>query len=318
MQLTRGTPRRSHPLPSFGAPCRRAAFAGAALLTLGLAACSSTDDHRPFERPASAAESAATSSYDHDLGFRPDRDGFSFPNYGSDAAADGLTEVEVRELLGDSAVCEDGTGDAACAVRDDVVAWARANDELASAGHCEGMSALSLAMFVGLEDHDTYGAATAFGIPFQGNDAVRRRIDGWHATQFTEPTRSATSMLEPSAALEKLSRSFDELDDVYTIGLFNRTEAGFVDGHTVVPYAVDESDPSSLRLLVYDSNFPGQERSIEIDLSADTWSYQGASTYDGSADLQVLGLSARLEEPRRPVPLDPGRGSIAHATCVPP
>jgi len=270
-----------------------------------------------FERSPEAAAVAFGSTYDFDLGFRPLRDGFSFANYGGTGDG-GLTESEIRELLGDSAVCAAPTAEPACVPREDVLAWVRGNREMTRAGHCEGISALSLAMFVGLERADDYGADQPFDLTLEGNDALQRRIDGWHATQFTEPTRSATVAVAPGVALGLLEASFEDVDEVYTIGVFNRVNGRILDGHTVVPYAIDADSTSTTRLYVYDSNLPGEERFIEIDDDDGTWSYQGAATYyDGSVDLQLLSLSARLKEPRRPVPLDDGRGALAHATCVP-
>jgi len=76
-------------------------------------------------------------------------------------------------------------------------------------------------------------------------------------------------------------------------------------GHAITPYAVTDQGDDIYWVFVYDNNWPGEERYIEVDLYAETWQYNAAtnpdepeSLYEGDAETETLSLtptSTRLE-----------------------
>src|SRR5262249_46235282 len=87
----------------------------------------------------------------------------------------------------------------------------------------------------------------------------------------------------------------------YDIGFYMRDGSG---GHAVTPIGVQDIDAKHSRIVIYDNNFPGQDRHIEIDTEANTWRYSTAADpndavndYEGDAETKSLDLtpdSARL------------------------
>jgi hypothetical protein len=83
-------------------------------------------------------------------------------------------------------------------------------------------------------------------------------------------------------------------------------QPGFKGGHAITPYAVQDKGNGVFSVMVYDNNYPGLERSVEIDRNANTWVYtastnpnEPASEYKGDAETQTLTItptSPRLEK----------------------
>src|SRR5262249_55238655 len=75
-------------------------------------------------------------------------------------------------------------------------------------------------------------------------------------------------------------------------------------GHAVTPISVQDIDANHARIVIYDNNFPSEDRYIEVNLEANTWRYstaanprEGVNDYEGDAETQSLDLtpdSARL------------------------
>ena len=60
----------------------------------------------------------------------------------------------------------------------------------------------------------------------------------------------------------------DPLAEQYTLGVYSK-----VGGHSVLPYAVDVDDQGRGVVYVYDPNWPGQQRYIEVDTQANQWRF---------------------------------------------
>jgi hypothetical protein len=291
----------------------------AVVVVLVAAACGGSD---PTERGAPVAGAlgaavadeqsfavATSGDYVADLGFRPDPDGFGFENYGNDPDARNLTAAEMVELFGDD-VCAVGSGPT-CRLSSAAAIWLHQINGLMAAGHCEGMAALSLVFFAGHDTPEAYGAATTYGLDLDGNEALQRAIARWWATQVVAPANEARlTDGSPNEVLETLSDAMDadEPAELYSILFF---QPGFVGGHAVTPYAIEERGDGVMWILVYDNNHPGITRAIEVDTGADTWEYVGStqpgeptSAYRGDATTNTLWLSplsARLGPQRCPV-----------------
>jgi hypothetical protein len=66
----------------------------------------------------------------------------------------------------------------------------------------------------------------------------------------------------------------------------------------VTPYAVEDRGNGIYAIMVYDNNYPGEARAIEVDTNADTWRYSGstnpdepADEYEGDAETTTLELA---------------------------
>jgi uncharacterized repeat protein (TIGR02543 family) len=77
------------------------------------------------------------------------------------------------------------------------------------------------------------------------------------------------------------------------------TEGG---GHALLPYAVEYPTPTTPKILLYDSNWPGKNRFVDVDLKAKTWrfSFSGEDPANdpdawtgGPQDMDLTPLSAR-------------------------
>src|SRR4029453_10179144 len=86
-----------------------------------------------------------------------------------------------------------------------------------------------------------------------------------------------------------------EGSDQYAVGIYKRDRTG---GHAITPYAVEDRGNGVYWIMVYDNNYPGAARSIEVDTTKDTWRYSGstnpaepADEYEGDAETKTLELA---------------------------
>ena len=229
-----------------------------------------------------------------DLGFRPAVNGFGFENYGE--GHDNLTAVEVQRLFGDIA-CDSSPkgGDNGCGLTPTAQMWMESTNQDMSGGHCEGMAALSLLFYTRAENTSAFGGGNTNTLDLEGNDALQREIAFWWATQMTDPTDTSVINGTPSEIVNKLVDSINSKGDTYTVGIYMRDGSG---GHAITPYAVTDQGGGINWIMVYDNNWPGDERHIEVDTKAETWQYNAAtnpnepeSLYEGDAETNTLSLT---------------------------
>lgn len=94
-------------------------------------------------------------------------------------------------------------------------------------------------------------------------------------------------------------RSGDESwKDLVTIGIHQVGEEGkFIEGHTLVPFAVEQNG-NLAKVSVYDANYPGTTQYLTVDTDSDTWKYQPETTetslkapsYEGNQTSKTLGV----------------------------
>ena len=245
-----------------------------------------------------------TGVYIADSGFRPTADGFSFENYGNDAVPANLGPAELQALFGNE-VCNDEIADR-CSLSSAAVTWMHQINQAMAGGHCEGMAVLSQLFDEGSRSPSTFGGDTAWELDLQESPGLAPAIAKWFATQVTSPTSESTlTTLEPNQVLEILTETLGQprtLENTYTIGIFQR---GFQGGHAVTPYAIEDRGDGIYWIMIYDNNYPGVPRAIEIDENANTWQYNAATNpnetedlYEGDGEsktMQLTALSARLE-----------------------
>lgn len=247
------------------------------------------------------AEGAPAAAGANKLGFGPAEQGFKFPNYGNDPGIINLTAAELRRMFGDN-VCGAIQGDV-CTLTPPAANWMEAINKAMDGGHCEGFAALSLLMHAGKVPADTLGGSAPS--LDRSNERLQRELAYWFSTQATSPTReSEIKSMTPKQIVVALETAFAAGTDgeIYTMGIY---KPGYKDGHAITPYGVKPLEGGKTGIQVYDNNYPGVERIIEVDVAADTWQYSAStnpnepsSMYIGDATTFTLTLtptSKRLE-----------------------
>ncbi len=239
-----------------------------------------------------------------DSGFRPKVDGFAFGNYGAGKA--NLSANEVRMLFG-SRACSFITQKGACVLTPPGEVWLKQQNREMSGGHCTGMSVLSLMVFRDL--YPAFGRRT-YNVRLGGNVRLQRAIAYAFTWQVLPEVIDKTVSGSPSEILRVLIAALRKRGgETYGLGIY---KPGYLGGHEITPYAVEERGPGRFDVLIYDNNFPGVTRRLHIDTRADTWSYefdpgQPGSLYKGNAKTKTLTLS----------PITPGLGVQQCPFCAP-
>jgi hypothetical protein len=208
-----------------------------------------------------------------DSGFRPSPDGFSFANWGGDEHPIAeLTPDDAAYLFGEEACAR--FEDQSCVPTPGARLWLKEMNASKGGGHCEGMAVLSAAFFIRAEDVSEYGASKA--VALKPNDEIlMRTISTYFSTQALEPVQSVTNETKEFSLQEivdSLTAALKSGDDYPTLGIYDT--AG---GHAVTPYKIERTGNARYRVYIYDNNYPGAEKYIDIDAAADSWIYDGAA-----------------------------------------
>jgi hypothetical protein len=225
-----------------------------------------------------------------DTGLAPDSNGFSFANFGASATPEIFNASDLSTMFGARA-CASGAGET-CSPTAQAAAWAQMVNEARQSGHCEGLAVQASARF------DTKENPPTVELPNEGD--VTHGIMRAFATQFLPEVQDATNEWSKKSLVEilnELHKSFQEGGTQYTLGVYTPTG-----GHAVLPYALEFPSKDLAVIKVYDSNWPGMERYVVIDLKAEQWFFSFSSTnpqkdecaWTGKAgDLDITPISAR-------------------------
>lgn len=268
---------------------RRHHFLILLLVMLVSASLSAPRSTAAFQEPTTVADS----------GFKPADNGFPFQNYGNENTPVNLTPVEVRRLFGD-AVCAGKPDDkGGCPLTPPANEWMEKVNASMGGGHCDGMATLaSVLYYQSLEKQqpDTFNGTPVPALPFDKNEALQREIAYWFSTQFVPNVRTAETRTPPDVVIKTLLDAIPKKAEPYTIGIYQPDGKG---GHSITPYAIKQKSDSVYWIMVYDNNFPKEEKYIEVDLKANTWTYFTASNpnepgakYVGDASTVSLTLTA--------------------------
>ncbi|MBU6240547.1 MAG: hypothetical protein KJS66_02040 [Acidobacteria bacterium] len=204
----------------------------------------------------------AATGEDQSSGLIPNPNGFAFPNFGSAATPEVFNEADLVEMFGNTPdVCVDGADP--CVATAEAAGWARMVNESRAAGHCEGFAVLAAARFLGAEQPNTVELVN------QGD--VTHALMRSFATQFFDETKDATKAIVKKSMRDKvaiLEAAFAKKKVGDVVGVYSD-----VGGHALLPYAVVYESPDVAKVMVYDSNWPGQERFITVDMAAGTWTF---------------------------------------------
>jgi uncharacterized protein YjdB len=219
--------------------------------------------------------------------------GWSFPNYPSSEFPDkDFNEADLVSMFGSGEeICVGGVA-TPCKLTAEASAWARMVNQSRASGHCEGLVAIASTRFNNKESPDTVKLPT--------QDETLHAIMRAFATQFLPEVQDAITMWLNKSLEEKL----DELKNSFALGKLNYTLGLYTagGGHALLPYAIEYPTPTTPKILLYDSNWPGKNRYVDIDLEAKTWrfSFSGEDPANdpdawtgGPQDMDLTPLSAR-------------------------
>lgn len=284
------------------------------ILALAVAGCGGCGDDKKAQKPLAAAgfkakgsllkkgdSAAADGAAENyvpegeivaDSGFRPALDGFAFENYGNDVQPRNLGPAQVEDLFGEQ-VCLSGTGDD-CELVPAAKEWMNNQNEGMAGGHCEGFSVAALRFYNEDLQQEDYGADTTAGLDIIGNDPLQATIAEHFTYQFLPPIVAARVKGTPTEVLNTLSDALNSGDELYTLGVYKADLSG---GHAITPFAVEDKGGGKFAILVYDNNFPGKTRAVQVDTNDDTWSYVSGTNpddvgqvYEGDASTQTMEL----------------------------
>ncbi len=166
--------------------CLLAALVGGAALFLSEGETPAAETQPLGEEPAPEAETASEESEsqpepapetgESPLGFDPQQNGFSFPNYGDDLPVTNLTPAELRRMFGDQ-VCADLNGEE-CILTPPAEQWMEQINGAMAGGHCEGMAALSMMMYTGQIPPQDFGGEFANQLSIE-DEALQRELAYW-------------------------------------------------------------------------------------------------------------------------------------------
>jgi hypothetical protein len=236
-----------------------------------------------------------------DQGFRATYNGFGFPNYGNESGFTNLTPADIVYLFGEE-VCAgpiDEFGE--CELIPNAQLYLEEVNQVMDGGHCEGMAVLSTLFYGGVLNPVDYGAEFVPDLMIEDNEFLQREIAYWFVMQGLSPTADSTINGTPTEIVQYLVDNSNS-GELFTLGFY---AADYTGGHAVTYYGVVDMGDGIYRILLYDNNYPFEERFIEVDANTDTWVYTGATIpteeaglYYGDAETQTLSVipvSARLE-----------------------
>jgi hypothetical protein len=273
---------------------------------------SPTGDASPTPAPSPTAEGIPTPAPEvvpaGDFGFVSKPHGFGFANGSGDKydpanpSTAYLTLSSMQKIFGDQNVCTGTTSGANCKPTPAAKKWQDQINTGMNGGQCEGMAVLALAVYQGIEPLNTLEAGKSATFDLSYNSSVREKVGYYFAYQYTtETAQKATVKGTPNEILEKIRPYLAKgVKDPVTLGFY-----GTSGGHATTPYGLSDKGNGIVHLLMYDNNWPGQERYIEIDTKANTWIYNFAATnpsekadaWQGDANTKTLEfthLSGRL------------------------
>ena len=192
---------------------------------------------------------------------RPTPDGYAFANFAASASLEEFDADDLVKMFGSEA-CVDGVV-APCDPIAEAAAWARMVNQARASGHCEGIVVEASQRF------DLSMLPPTVDLVNEGE--VTHEIIRTFATQFLPEVQEETidwGKQSLKKIIGELIESFKTGKAKYSMGLY--TDQG---GHAVLPYAVEFPSPDKARIQLYDSNWPGKNRFVDVDLKNEQWTF---------------------------------------------
>jgi len=284
-----------------------------------------TEEQPTEEQPVANGEVVST-------GFTPAENGFAYPNYGDvgvtpngDAfEVTNLTPVEMRRLFGDDVCAAPPEGDS-CVLTPPAEQWMEQNNASMNGGHCEGFAVLSQMIYNGVVDANLFGAGRTADLQIQDNEALQRELAYWFATQGT--TWGLQQVLAPKDMVDYLIAEYTkDPKNLFRLGIMKEDQTG---GHAITAYEVRDQGDGVYWIMVYDNNYPGDERHMIVDTNANTSEYEASINPSVEPDLykgsEANPIFVAANEPRLTTfPCDfcsgggsANKGGNGHAQVVP-
>ncbi len=253
--------------------CRVLAVLSAAMIAN--CSCDEDDDSMGEVKPA-------------DSGFDVKKDALGFENFQGFVRSAVFDIPAARRLFGDGVCSRTPTPD--CILTPEGLEWSAQVNGATRGGLCEGFAALSHLAWKGDVDASGFGSGDLFGVDRAQQEAIDSEIAYWFGTQYLDSVVSATRQVSAKELAPILTEAFGKGKDgeTFRAGIVRIENGKPAGGHALTPYAIEDAGDNKWNVKVYDSNHPGEERSIELDLNADTWSYV-ASTNPSEPEGQYAG-----------------------------
>lgn len=193
--------------------------------------------------------------------------GFAFANFPSSWYEEEFGAQDVVAMFGpDASVCIDGVAEP-CELTAEAAAFARMVNQSRASGHCEGLVAVAQARFNVEAEPPTADLAD--------EPETIRAIMRAFATQFIPEVRTEVEKWLGSSLADKIAALETTLAEgrlIYSLGVY--VDGG---GHAILPYAIEYLTPTTPRIMTYDSNWPGRNRYVDVDLTTETWEFSFSS-----------------------------------------
>lgn len=231
-----------------------------------------------------------------DTGFRPEVNGFAIPNYGGEGVDPksgqtfpvvNLTPVEMRRMFGDAVCAATPDASGSCPLTPPADRWMQEENASMKGGHCEGFAVLSQLIYSGVVDVQKFGAVKTFDLEVPGNEVLQRELAYWFATQSAIWGKQQS--LSPKEMVDYLNEQYaKDARDLFRLGITKEDKTG---GHAITAYAVKDQGNGIFWVMVYDNNYPGEERHMTVDANANTWEYEAAINPTVQPDLYKGGVN---------------------------
>jgi hypothetical protein len=223
----------------------------------------------------SSSGSASLSGTNVSAGLSVNPNGFSFANFTAASSTEEFVADDLVKMFGlTKDVCVGGT--MPCTLVPEAAAFARMVNEARASGHCEGFAVTAGERFSSAVKPNT--------VTLENKGDITHGLMRTFATQFLKEVVADTEKWAAASLKEKvaaLEASFAKHEISYTLGVYSTHG-----GHAILPYALDWVNKDVVKIMIYDSNWPGKERYITVDLKADKWTF-GYSGEDQTNDPEM-------------------------------
>ena len=239
----------------------------------------------------SSSGSVSLTATDVSAGLNVNPNGFAFANFTSASSSEEFVADDLVKMFGLSKdVCVGGT--MPCTLVPEAAAFARLVNEARASGHCEGLVVSAGERF--------NASAAPSTVTLENKGDITHGLMRTFATQFLKEVVSDTEKWTAASLKEKvaaLEASFAKSEISYTLGVFSSSG-----GHAVLPYALEWVNKDVVKIKLYDSNWPGKDRYVTVDLKADKWTfaYSGQDPANdpqawtgGPGDMDMTSMASR-------------------------
>lgn len=262
----------------------------------------------------SGSQVSSASTLDHQMlgvpvsvDFPPEVHGFAFSNFGPERYPQRFDAHALVAVAGTGPrICVDGVedqeldesldlegSDAPCEVTQEAAEFIEMVEAYRIGGHCEGMVVLAALRY-------SWGLEPVTAEVPDDERTINAIIRAFATIFLPEVQAEARSWMSTSLAdtVETLAIALSEGTLDFGMGIY-RPDGG----HEVLPYAIEYPRENLARIMVYDTNWPGVERFVEIDLQNDTWRFSFAGDDQstdphawegGHEDLDLNSVSVRI------------------------